>query len=507
MERREFFEQLEPRIFLSSSKLVFFDADGDEIRASGVIIKDLEGRTVQEGDRVEGIGSVEVIKSKGKIDNKGGGNEETDLSLAIITGENSNLYFKGNVQGGNFDLTNWKTLRFYQDVENAEIDSDYMKSLNIGGNTENSRVKITGLLKKAKLKDVDESIMEAEEIGSFRARNVHNTTIAANVDSVDGIYGDGNDKGLEGIVKTIGSVRVERYSGSESNGILAIGSFKAKINGKSFVASYVPREYGEAIVGTLALPPPTPPIPLEDIDYNFAVIADSHGKPREDIVWSIANTEPRFTAIAGDVLNKSSDEEYAGFFERMAPISEKGEIYAAVGNHDIMGDKNLGRWRGVWALPGNERFYSVETEDISHIFLNSTEDYRQGSEQYLWLESALSNSDSQFTFVYVHHPPFSGGGSESGVRKFLVPLFEQYNVDVVFSGHRHGYEHNMVNGIHYIVTGGAGGRLKSTSRKDFTIHKEKTYNFINVVVDNDTEKVGIQAIRDDGTEIESFVLS
>src|SRR3989338_4987013 len=142
MERREFFEQLAPRIFLSSSKLVFFDADGDEIRASGVIIKDLEGRTVQEGDRVEGIGSVEVIKSKGKIDNKGGGNEETDLSLAIITGENSNLYFKGNVQGGNFDLTNWKTLRFYQDVENAEIDSDYMKSLNIGGNTENSRVKI-----------------------------------------------------------------------------------------------------------------------------------------------------------------------------------------------------------------------------------------------------------------------------------------------------------------------------------------------------------------------------
>ena len=130
-----FFEQLEPRTFLSSSALNFFDADGDAVQARGVIVRDLNSNIVQEGDRIDGISSIEVIKSSAKFYNKGVGDSITDLSGANITGQNSSLYFKGNVQGGNFDLTNWKTLRFYQDVENAEIDSDYMKSLNIGGNT------------------------------------------------------------------------------------------------------------------------------------------------------------------------------------------------------------------------------------------------------------------------------------------------------------------------------------------------------------------------------------
>ena len=38
----------------------------------------------------------------------------------------------------------------------------------------------------------------------------------------------------------------------------------------------------------------------------------------------------------------------------------------------------------------------------------------------------------------------------------LVPLFEQYGVDVVFNGHDHHYERSYKDGVYYIVTGGGG---------------------------------------------------
>jgi 3',5'-cyclic AMP phosphodiesterase CpdA len=75
----------------------------------------------------------------------------------------------------------------------------------------------------------------------------------------------------------------------------------------------------------------------------------------------------------------------------------------------------------------------------------------------------------------LHHPPYSSGShgvveateaisaSETNVilnvREYLVPLFEEYNVDLVFCGHDHLYERSYKNGVHYIVSGGGGAPL------------------------------------------------
>ena len=48
------------------------------------------------------------------------------------------------------------------------------------------------------------------------------------------------------------------------------------------------------------------------------------------------------------------------------------------------------------------------------------------------------------------------------VRSDLVPLFEKYDVQMVFSGHDHDYERGTVNGIKYVVTGGGGERLRAS---------------------------------------------
>jgi predicted phosphodiesterase len=64
--------------------------------------------------------------------------------------------------------------------------------------------------------------------------------------------------------------------------------------------------------------------------------------------------------------------------------------------------------------------------------------------------------------VIFHEPPFTSTNVHQdnvAAQDHLVPLFEQYGVDVVFSGHSHAYERYLNKGIYYIVTGGGGGYL------------------------------------------------
>jgi len=42
------------------------------------------------------------------------------------------------------------------------------------------------------------------------------------------------------------------------------------------------------------------------------------------------------------------------------------------------------------------------------------------------------------------------------VRNDWVPLFQQYHVDVVLSGHSHCYNRGATNGVTYLVVGGGG---------------------------------------------------
>src|SRR5207248_5383506 len=77
-----------------------------------------------------------------------------------------------------------------------------------------------------------------------------------------------------------------------------------------------------------------------------------------------------------------------------------------------------------------------------------------------WFTSKLEGSSATWKIPYFHHPPFSDGqfhGSDLDLRKLLVPIFEKYRVDVVFSGHEHVYERiKPQNGIYYFVLGNSG---------------------------------------------------
>ena len=73
-----------------------------------------------------------------------------------------------------------------------------------------------------------------------------------------------------------------------------------------------------------------------------------------------------------------------------------------------------------------------------------------------WLEADLANTAQDWIIAYWHHPPYSKGSHDSDseqrlyeMRENVVPILEDYGVDLVFTGHSHSYERSFLIDGHY----------------------------------------------------------
>jgi calcineurin-like phosphoesterase family protein len=86
-----------------------------------------------------------------------------------------------------------------------------------------------------------------------------------------------------------------------------------------------------------------------------------------------------------------------------------------------------------------------------------------------WLNSELAKDTSEWKIAFFHHPPYSSGGkhgSDTQLRKVVEPIFVEYGVNVVLTGHEHFYERlKPQKGIYYFISG-AGGKLRKGDVKD-----------------------------------------
>ena len=111
----------------------------------------------------------------------------------------------------------------------------------------------------------------------------------------------------------------------------------------------------------------------------------------------------------------------------------------------------------------------------------------------------------KFTIVIFHHPPYTIGNHNPrlDLRNSIIPLFENYNVDIIFNGHDHNYQRFFVNGIYYIVTGGGGGPLHNKTRDDPNCQKFiKIYHYCTFSIENN--KLQIEVIDVFSTIIDKF---
>ena len=237
----------------------------------------------------------------------------------------------------------------------------------------------------------------------------------------------------------------------------------------------------------------------------------------------IESRSPDFVGIAGDLVESGGEQrDWDEFWRQNAgPINDLASsipILPSPGNHEDYGGPgsfggytDAGAIRGrdkyatYWETPSpgtgsaTDRYYRIDYGPMTYISIDVTNgqphgtssdpnwllgdgpgfpDFNPGSPQYQWLETQLADaqSKSRFTFVQFHHVPYSTGphgfptGTGTGFDnqsgqpvRVLTPLFQQYGVDAVFSGHDETYQHSVVGGVHFYDIGIGGDGLRGPS--------------------------------------------
>lgn len=206
--------------------------------------------------------------------------------------------------------------------------------------------------------------------------------------------------------------------------------------------------------------------------HNPKDVEPSNPLVREDLVQAIAQADPAFISITGDIVYNGSDTNDWKVWDEETSVwhGKKIPIYPSLGNHDLHGDPSLalGNYFERFPLLNKSRFYSVRAGNVLILALDSSLD-EVGGPQGAWLTDKLDHvpSDVDFVFLMLHHPLYTssrdsklhGGHSARSSEQALAKTLEQRQQhaqfrSVVFSGHVHNYERFEHGGVTYFVTGG-----------------------------------------------------
>jgi 3',5'-cyclic AMP phosphodiesterase CpdA len=219
--------------------------------------------------------------------------------------------------------------------------------------------------------------------------------------------------------------------------------------------------------------------------------------------------EIAFCVHTGDFVQDGRDRASwpVQFFGPAQELLSRVPIYPVLGNHE----NNSSHYFDFFDLPGNERWYSIDRGPVHLVFLDSCSPMQPNSEQYNWLVNDLESTDAPWTVVTLHHPFFSSGphGLERpDLQKDIVPVLEQFGVDVVFSGHDHLYERSVKDDIVYIVSGGGGAPVYGPSNREHNPYSQtvtSTHHYC--IVHATSGALSMVAYDSDGQVIDELSLS
>ncbi len=227
------------------------------------------------------------------------------------------------------------------------------------------------------------------------------------------------------------------------------------------------------------------PLPASGQAFRIAVYGDPRvGNGDRNVHRSIVNQiikeRPGLVLIAGDLVGWGDREGlWDLFFEDVAPLIESSPFVAAIGNHDVSKKQLFNRY---WRTGMDGNYMALPIAGGWLVVLDSTDDIAEGSVQHAFLVATLKRIRGISPLIVLfHHAPYSGGkhGSNRGIIKSWVPLFEEYGVDVVIAGHDHDYERiGPISGVHYVVSGGGGAPLYMLKDHPWIRASSRSYHYV-----------------------------
>lgn len=171
------------------------------------------------------------------------------------------------------------------------------------------------------------------------------------------------------------------------------------------------------------------------------------------------------------------------------------DLLPYVGFIPVYGNHDARRWSffRLFSFPVNgelggypsktQNYYSLNYGMAHIVILDSQEsDLAADGAMVEWLQSDLAQNQQRWTIVLFHHPPYTKGSHDSdssydsggrmiAIRQNILPVLEQYDVDMIFSGHSHVYERSHLMRCHYGDS--------TTFRADMWLDRKSPYNKSN----------------------------
>ncbi|OFV90577.1 MAG: hypothetical protein A3H28_14725 [Acidobacteria bacterium RIFCSPLOWO2_02_FULL_61_28] len=253
-------------------------------------------------------------------------------------------------------------------------------------------------------------------------------------------------------------------------------------------------------------------LPNKPDSLRFAVMGDTGtgGKTQYDVARQMVEWRTlfpfEFVLMMGDNLyGGDKPKDYQQKFEiPYKPLMDAGvKFYASLGNHD---DANQ-RFYKNFNMNG-ERYYTFRPK-LGIRFFALDSNYMDRA-QLAWLQEQLRSSGSEWKIFFFHQPLYSSGdrhGSDEQLRAVLEPLFVQFGVSVVFSGHDHFYERiKPQKGIYYFVSGAGGqlrrGNIRTTDLTAKGFDQDNHFMILEIAGD----EMYFQTISRTGTTVDSGVI-
>ncbi len=244
-------------------------------------------------------------------------------------------------------------------------------------------------------------------------------------------------------------------------------------------------------------------------------VQPSNPAVREALVRAIAQADPAFVCITGDIVYNGYDTSDWKVWDEETSIwrEKKIPVYPSLGNHDLHGDPSvaLGNYFERFPLLNKSRYYSVRAGSVLLLSLDSSLD-EVGGPQGSWLVDKLDHvpSDVDFVFLMFHHPPYTsstdsklhGGHSARPPEQALAKMLEERQARarfrmVVFSGHVHNYERFEHGGVTYFVTGGGAAHPYPIDRAPSDPFQGNGVNYHYLLVEVDHQQVKVTMNRVD----------
>ncbi|PIA51145.1 hypothetical protein AQUCO_01100172v1 [Aquilegia coerulea] len=243
------------------------------------------------------------------------------------------------------------------------------------------------------------------------------------------------------------------------------------------------------------------------------------------------------------------------FTSQVEPIASAVPYMVASGNHErdwpgsgsFYDGMDSGGECGVVAetmfyVPAENRakfWYSTDYGMFRFCIADTEHDWREGSEQYKFIEHCLASVDRQKQpwLIFAAHRVLGyssdyyygaeGSFEEPMGRESLQKLWQKYKVDIAFYGHVHNYERSCpiyqnqcvntekshysgtVNGTIHVVVGGGGSHLSkfSDTQTSWSLHKDLDYGFVKMTAFNHSSLLFEYKKSSDGKVYDSFTIS